>query len=502
MSLMQTNVQLLSERKALESTEFAEFKRQYMETQRKKTEFFDKFVKESTLSEEAKGVHGKFRDFLSTNFRGYDSLPESPDVDVKEYLGRLKTFAETMKKIDERNAHEQNTNTHPNPAIHGVTKYADWSESEFRALLGHKKSRKTALEESSATAGAAEKPKDPSLLQKSAKCTKNWASRTDMRNQGTCGSCWTFSTATTLRAAFIQQNGYDPGKLSTQFIVDCMKRTNCGDGVNGCCGGDVGEAMEWITAQGGIPTQKAYGDYYTTTTLLQADANASRAQGGPVSPGLGITFSGNHPTTSFPCKKGIPKKVTLTKKPVKLKTESDMADYLCNTGVFAVAVDANLWQTYKGGVMKASSCGTSLDHAVNVIGMDQAQNAWIIQNQWGADWGVSIDGKAPPKDIWSNCHALAQNNGCHDPNNAWIGSDCALSCSKSVADGGYIYMQYGENTCGVAGEAIAATSTKDVNPPKDKWSNCPALAKSPGCHDSLNPWIGPDCALSCTPTAK
>jgi len=465
MSLMQKKMQLSSERKALETTEFAEFKRQYMETQRKKTEFFDKLVNESTLSEEAKGVHGKFREFLSTNFRSYDSLPESPDVDEKEYLGRLQTFAETMKKIDERNAHEQNTNKHPNRAIHGVTKYADWTESEFRALLGYKSRKQmantAALEESSATAGATKKPKDPSLLQKSAKCTKNWASRTEMRNQGTCGSCWTFSTATTLRAAFIQQHGQDPGKLSTQFIVDCMTRETCQGGVNGCCGGDVAAAMEWITAQGGIPTQEAYGDIYTTT-LLQADANASRAQGGPVSPGSGMTFSGQHPTTSFPCKTGIPKKVTLTKKPVTLTTESNMADYLCNTGVFSVAVDAGLFNTYKSGVMAASSCGTSLDHAVTAIGLDQAQNAWIIQNEWGADWGVSLEGKAPPIDKWSNCPSLAKGNGCHDPNNAWIGSDCALSCSKSVADGGYVFMQYGENTCGLAGEAIAATSTKDV----------------------------------------
>merc|ERR1719327_351544 len=92
---------------------------------------------------------------------------------------------------------------------------------------------------SPAPADATEESKDPSLLQKSAKCTKNWASRTDMRNQGTCGSCWTFSTATTLRAAFIQQHGYDPGKLSTQFLVDCVSRETCQGGVNGCCGGDV-----------------------------------------------------------------------------------------------------------------------------------------------------------------------------------------------------------------------------------------------------------------------
>lgn len=462
--LLQTNMKLSSERKAVESTLFAETARQHAEEQRQKMEFYSKIVSESDLSDEAKGLHHEFRDFLSTNFRDYDSLPDSPGLNVAEYLKRLITFVDTKAKINLRNAWEARTSTNPNRARHGVTKYADWSAKEFSALLGGRTKRQEADKgHPTVNVVSSADTNTTSLLEKPKKCTKNWASRTTMRNQGTCGSCWTFATATTLRAAHIQQHGVDPGKLSTQFIVDCMHRETCSGGVNGCCGGNVAAAMEWITAQGGIPTQEAYGHYYPSPeSLLEANSSVSRSEGGPVSPGRGVSYSGNHPTTPYPCKKGIKKAVTMTSKPVQLTTEADMSNYLCNTGAFAVAVDASSWQTYTGGIMSASSCGTRLDHAVTMIGMDASKDAWIVQNQWGADWGVALDGSAPPKDKYSNCPALAKSPGCKDRYNPWIKSACALSCSGSVADGGYIYMQYGQNTCGVAGDAYAATSMKTV----------------------------------------
>merc|ERR1719436_1982507 len=73
-------------------------------------------------------------------------------------------------------------------------------------------------------------------------CNADWSSRTEIRNQGACGDCWTFSTVETLRAAYIQQHNTDPGKLSTQFLVDCMQQTTCSGGVNGCCGGSPAQA--------------------------------------------------------------------------------------------------------------------------------------------------------------------------------------------------------------------------------------------------------------------
>jgi len=357
--------------------------------------------------------------------------------------------------------------------VHGLTltKYADWTPAEFKALLG-KKSRDEIAKKGLPHKEVHDIADEGLALLASKKtqrasCTKNWASITSIRNQGTCGSCWAFSTATTLRAAYINQNGIDPGKLSTQFLVDCMiQHKDCGDGVNGCCGGDAGAAMEWIAQQGGIPTQADYGDVFAApASLLQESANKSRLRAGPVShTGRGITYSGNNPTTVFPCKTGIKKTVTMTKPPQALKSESAMESHICNNGPVAVAVDANSFQTYKSGVFQSWSCGTSLDHAVTLIGVDADKNAWIIQNSWGQDWGVGIDGGVPPKDKYNNCADLVNQYGCTETGGDGVpfSETCLLSCSDNADDpvvGGYMFMAYGTNTCGIAGEAVAATST-------------------------------------------
>lgn len=49
----------------------------------------------------------------------------------------------------------------------------------------------------------------------------------------------------------------------------------------------------------------------------------------------------------------------------------------------AVAVDANNWSPYHGGIF--NNCGKSLDHGVLLVGMTDTY--WIVKNSWGAAWG-------------------------------------------------------------------------------------------------------------------
>ena len=48
-----------------------------------------------------------------------------------------------------------------------------------------------------------------------------------------------------------------------------------------------------------------------------------------------------------------------------------------------VKVEASKWAHYKGGVF--SDCGTSLNHAVTLIGANNG--SWIIKNSWVSKWG-------------------------------------------------------------------------------------------------------------------
>ena len=87
----------------------------------------------------------------------------------------------------------------------------------------------------------------------------------------------------------------------------------------------------------------------------------------------------------------------------------------------SVLVDATLWQTYEGGVITASDgCGDSIDHAVQATGYNAEKNYWIVRNSWGTNWG----------------------------------------------EGGFVYVEYGHNVCGITAQAtVAAPATVAVLQP-------------------------------------
>jgi hypothetical protein len=208
-------------------------------------------------------------------------------------------------------------------------------------------------------------------------------------------------------------------------------------------------AIQWLSETGGLPTQAAYGDVIEP---------GRRAQAGPVShTGVGVTYSGNNPTTVYPCKTGIPKTV-LPKTAAVKATEEEMASYICNTGVLSILVDASKWQTYVGGVMMPGSCGTDIDHAVLLVGISAKDNAWIVQNSWGPDFGVDAAGNEVPHNKYSNCDELAASAGCQAEltTGGTVGESCALACTPgATADGGYLLLSYGGNVCGITNQAVS-----------------------------------------------
>lgn len=54
-----------------------------------------------------------------------------------------------------------------------------------------------------------------------------------------------------------------------------------------------------------------------------------------------------------------------------------------------IEADKKVFQSYTGGVLTGSSCGTSLDHAVLAVGYGTSNGTpyYLVKNSWGSGWG-------------------------------------------------------------------------------------------------------------------
>jgi len=165
---------------------------------------------------------------------------------------------------------------------------------------------------------------------------------TAVKDQGQCGSCWSFSTTGSLEGvSFLSGQGLQ--SFSEQQLVDCS--TSYGN--QGCNGGLMDYAFQYVIDHG-ITTESAYP--YT------AYDGSCQAQGGAFK------------ISSF--------------SDVSQGDVDQLAAAVVNQPV-SIAVDAENWQLYSSGVF--SDCGSSLDHGVLLVGY--TSDYWIVKNSWAESWG-------------------------------------------------------------------------------------------------------------------
>lgn len=175
------------------------------------------------------------------------------------------------------------------------------------------------------------------------------------RNQGRCGSCWTFSTTGALEGALAKKTGRLIG-LSQQNLLDCSTKNK------GCKGGRPDKAFTFVKTQGGINPEAIY-QYTGVQGPCRFDPNFPVAK---VANFLSIEAGNDH----------------------------DLADALANVGPVSIAIDARsrMLKFYSSGIFSppASECSsTKLTHAVLAIGygVENGQKYWLVKNSWGTDWG-------------------------------------------------------------------------------------------------------------------
>ncbi len=224
----------------------------------------------------------------------------------------------------------------------GVNKFADLTSEEFKARYTGGYSGTSKVKQG----------RTPFFKQPAPPSSIDWRQQgavTPVKNQEQCGSCWSFSTTGSVEGAWFLAKG-ELVNLSEQQLVDC----STAEGNQGCNGGMMDYAFQYIIDNKGITTETAYP--YTAT-----GPNQCQAAGKPVA----ATMTSY---TDVPTNSDAALAQAVAQQPVSVAIEADQAAF----------------QFYTGGVMTAT-CGTNLDHGVLVVGY--TPDSWIVKNSWGPDWG-------------------------------------------------------------------------------------------------------------------
>jgi C1A family cysteine protease len=155
-----------------------------------------------------------------------------------------------------------------------------------------------------------------------------------VKNQGQCGSCWSFSTTGSTEGRVQIATG-KLVSLSEQQLMDC----SVPEGDHSCQGGLMDYGFQYIVDNKGIDSESDY---------PYVEKNEA-------------------------CEKTKEKNVAATItgfKDVTPNSDAQMEAAVAEGPVsVAIEADQRAFQSYKSGIFSAA-CGTKLDHGVLVVGMD------------------------------------------------------------------------------------------------------------------------------------
>lgn len=275
---------------------------------------------------------GQFQDFAAAMGRIYTS--------TEERERRFAVFVENLGHIAKMQVLDAEANyTHLSP-------FADWTVEEFSARNTLKPQVPDASNAISLNTSGL-----PDSIDWVAKGAVN-----AVKNQGSCGSCWAFSTVANIEGVnFVKTQKLV--SLSEQELVDCDKTGPDGD--QGCQGGLPSNAFKFLIAnKAGLEAEGKY-PYSGKDGTCQAQKSDE------------LIFISSWKQIA--------------------SDEAQMAAALVQYGPLSIGINAGPMQWYMGGIADPWTilCNPkSIDHGVAIVGYGSTPKAyWTIRNSWGASWG-------------------------------------------------------------------------------------------------------------------
>ena len=291
---------------------------------------------------------------------------------AEEESDRFGVFVENLARAERLEASDAGT------ATYGVTRFSDLTEGEFgRLMLRHaprtdEQKARTPAWDGACTACKRFPELNATVTAGSAIDWTTMGAVTDVKDQGQCGSCWSFGTTGDVEGVHFLA-GNDLVSLSEAQLVQCDEGTKISGGTGnlGCNGGLQEDAFDYLIndAPGGLVSEAFYP--YPESVYRGTTGECSKTDA-ELKSNVQATISSWSQVSS------------------RASQEDNILPALTKSGPLTIGINAGNMQLYTGGVADPKSCPASgVDHAVLIVGYgtDAGSPYWKIKNSWGTSWG-------------------------------------------------------------------------------------------------------------------